>query len=112
MLKFSIYLFLIFSTSSIQPHKIFISASEPRTFEWITSNQLTDPENWLNSDLACDGDYIRTEQRKLSIALIDSRLKVDAFDLPDDGVLYFGDNGMLGEKGNWQCNKRKSREGV
>lgn len=45
-------------------------------FTWKPSNALTERENWVDSDLPCNGDYLRFDERKEAVTFLEGGLKV------------------------------------
>lgn len=75
------------------------------------TNILESVDNWNNGDIPCEDDWIRFDAEKITTVLIDGGLKVSAIDLPNDGIVFFGEKMELGKLGKWQCKKRPKPEG-
>uniref|UniRef100_A0A915EMJ4 Protein amnionless n=1 Tax=Ditylenchus dipsaci TaxID=166011 RepID=A0A915EMJ4_9BILA len=116
------FIFVIFITGP-QPNKIWLvnaqqdisppSQHSGKTFMWKPSVKLHDRDNWLNGDIACDGDRLQLDRNNNLVTLmVEQNVKADMIGLPSDGVVFFGaEKVVLGGAGRWQCNKRKSSEG-
>ena len=55
---------------------IISCAAAGNLFTWKPSNALTERENWLDSDIPCDGDYIRFDKLKEAVVFLEGDLKV------------------------------------
>lgn len=71
---------IFFSNSQLNEivkHYRNFDESIQREFFWFNSkNSISLNKNWLNNEIPCDGDFIRMNENKITIAMIDSNLKV------------------------------------
>ncbi|MCP9264525.1 hypothetical protein DINM_022627 [Dirofilaria immitis] len=85
---------------------------ESLTYIFRRANILEKAEYWENNIGPCENDRIRFDKGKITTALIGSDLYSQKIDLPDNGILFFGETMNLGKLGNWQCKKRQSEEEI
>ncbi|VDK61165.1 unnamed protein product [Anisakis simplex] len=62
--------------------------------------------NWVNDALPCEDDIVRMDQQKIAVTMISDGIKFSEMLLPDDGIIFFAPNTAIGQKANWQCDKR------
>ncbi|VDK30169.1 unnamed protein product [Gongylonema pulchrum] len=77
------------------------------------TNVLENALNWEDGNIPCEGDRIRFEDKKVTTALANGDgLKTLSIDLPDDGIIFFGERMEMGKPGSWQCKMRPEPEEV
>uniref|UniRef100_A0A0N5BS93 Protein amnionless n=1 Tax=Strongyloides papillosus TaxID=174720 RepID=A0A0N5BS93_STREA len=84
---------------------LIIRISSSYVYELIFSNDFESELGWKNYKVPCENDIILFEKNKTNIISINQHFKASSIVLPDNGVLYIGDNVKIGKKGRWQCQK-------
>lgn len=54
----------------------FSPSRKGAVFVWRHATRMSDPSNWVNRDVACDGDWLRVDAQRIFVASLDGGLKV------------------------------------
>uniref|UniRef100_A0A0N4ZWC2 Protein amnionless n=1 Tax=Parastrongyloides trichosuri TaxID=131310 RepID=A0A0N4ZWC2_PARTI len=75
-------------------------------YELIRTNDFEAELDWSNQSTPCSGDIIHFVKNSTNLFTISESFKISSMDLPNNGVIYFGENLKIGRKGGWQCMKK------
>lgn len=81
------------------------------TYIFRRTNLLEKAEYWENNISPCENDQIHFDEGKITTALIATGLHSQSIELPNNGILFFGEGTELGKIGNWQCKRRQNAKG-